>query len=46
MSDSEHETTDFEPHPLAAIWGTNHILMVYSIGLGILVAISAVTFLF
>jgi hypothetical protein len=40
------EHIDVDPQPLAAIWGTNQIIFVYMTGIGILVAMAALTLLF
>jgi hypothetical protein len=46
MAEHEAEHIDVDPQPLAAIWGTNQIMFVYMTGVGILVAMAALTLLF
>jgi hypothetical protein len=40
------EHIDVDPQPLAAMWGTNQIMFVYTNGVGILVGIAALVLLF
>ncbi len=46
MAEHEEELVDFDPQPAAAMWGTNHIMFVYTTGLGILAVIAALVLLF
>ena len=46
MAEHEEEHVDLDPQPAAAMWATNHIMMVYTTGLGILAAIAALVLLF
>ena len=46
MAEHEEEHVDADPQPAAAMWGTNHIMGVYTTGLGILIVIAALVLLF